>query len=108
MHVDAELAPLAQVQRAAERRGTRLRDDERRRGDRHRLADAPLAGQRLVERALDEPAEIPLRRVDEQRARRVRRRVLEHDRDLDDELLAGRHVEAGAIELERQEVARRS
>ncbi len=85
LDVDDEVAPLPQIHR----RRARLGDDELRCGDRHWWRDAILARQGLTELAVDDPSEVPLGRVDELRPRHVRRRVVEYDRELDDELPAG-------------------
>ncbi len=45
------------------------------------------------------PAELPLRRVDELSPRCVDRRVLEHDRDVDDDLLCSRDLKRGRREF---------
>jgi hypothetical protein len=103
LHVERELTPLAEVQRPAERRGTGLGHHELRRGDRERRRDTVLAGQRLVEHAVDQPPEVPLRGVHELRPDRVDRRVVEHDRQADHHLLERRHDQRR--ELERQHAA---
>jgi hypothetical protein len=96
----ANWPPLAEVQRAAERRGTGLGHHELRRRDRERRRDAVLARERLVEHAVDQPTEVPLRGVDELRPDRVGRRVVEHDRHVDHELLAGRDDQRCELEGE--------
>jgi hypothetical protein len=88
--IEAELPPLAQVQRQPQRRRARLRDHELGRADRERRRDPPLAREGLVEHAIDESPELPLGGVDELRACHVRGRVREHHRDLDFDLLSGR------------------
>ncbi len=64
-------------------------DDERRRGDGHRRRDPVLARQGLVEHAIDQPSEVPLGRVDELVPDDVRRRVVQDDGEIDDELPPG-------------------
>src|SRR5207247_3595951 len=59
-------------------------------GDGQRRRNAILARQRLVERAVDEATAVPIGGVDELSPRRVRRRVVQYEREVDDELPAGR------------------
>ncbi len=54
-----------------------------------------------MEHAVDKPPEVPLGGVDELCADRIRRRVDEHDSDVDDELTPGRDDEVAEIEGEQ-------
>src|SRR5688500_2738289 len=99
--VDDELAPCAEIH--GRRAG--LGQAQLGRRDRQRRRDAVLAGQRLVEDAVDEAAEIPAGRVDELQPVHVRRVVVEDDRQVDDDLLAGRDDGPGGAELEAKEPA---
>ncbi len=84
--VEREIAGLAEIQG----RGAGLGQRQFRRGDRHRRRDSPLARQRLVEHAVDQPSEVPLGGVDELGTDRVGGRIVQNDRDLEDNLLARR------------------
>src|SRR6185369_15688023 len=82
LDVDGKLAPLSQVHRC----WARLRDDELRGGYCHRWRDAPFAWQGLIEHSVNEPAEVPVRRVDELFPRHVRGRVVKLYCERNDEL----------------------
>src|SRR5262249_15225942 len=91
--VEAEQVPLSNCR-------ARLRDHELRTGDRHRWRDTTLTGKGLVKNAADEPAKVPLSRINELFPDGVRGRIEEHDRDLDHELLpGGDNWEVGESEL---------
>ncbi len=86
LDVERKLPPLPQAHRCRSRLGHhQIRSD-----DGHRRRDSPLARQGLVEDAVDEPAKFPLRRVEELRARGVRRGIVKDNCDIDDDLLSGR------------------
>jgi hypothetical protein len=80
LHVERELPPLAQIQCAPERRGAGLGHQSRGAAIVSGGEMPPLARKRLVEHAVDQPSEVPLRGIHELRADRVDRRVVEHDR----------------------------
>ncbi len=84
--VDDELPPLAKVQG----RGAGLVDHEVGSGNRQWRRDAVLAGQRFVEHAVDQPAEVPAGPVDERQAVEIGRIIVEHHGQLDDDLFSRR------------------